>query len=362
MLNVKGTSKKGGKRKRRREAPPSERAFTVPSFLAFFTLGILLAAGASGILHAFRSGPAEAPPRPRPAAAPAPAAGKGTAGVNRERAEEVFQRGYAHLSNERYGEAVRDFEEAARLDPTDPRPHVGLAKIHQALDYDERAEQAYRKAIALDPTFDDAKVFLAQILCDFGRNEEALGLLEEVARRAREDSIVWAEIAVNQMRLGYPEKAIPLLERYDRAAGRQAWGPMNLGRALADVGRIDEAEKAYREALAIDPKISLAYLWLGQLLMAKGRREEAEPLLRTYRELRTLHTEEHQLNLAVSRGSEDPRVFVNVLVRLAQVRHLLGKEREAVIPLRWALEYAPGDAKLRKLFEDQARRAGISPR
>jgi len=361
VSGVSRKAKEGGKRKDAKGAPPHARAFTILSFLAFFSLGLLLAAGASTALHPLRPDPIGPPPAERPGPMPG-AARKGVDRSQREAAEREFQLGYAHLTAERFADAVRSFEKAAKLDPTDPRPHVGLAKIHQALDYDERAEQAYRKAIEIEPSLDDAKVFLSQVLCDFGRNEEALGLLEDVARRAPGNALVWAEIGVNEMRLGRSEKAIPLFERYNRTAGRQAWGSANLGRALADVGRIDEAEKAYREALAIDPKAALAHLWLGQILMAKGRREEAEPALRTYRELRNLQTEEHRLRLAVARGADDPQVFATLLIRLAEVRRRLGKEREALIPIEQALKLFPGDAKLRALHEDQRRRAEPPPR
>ncbi len=48
-------------------------------------------------------------------------------------AEERFQAGVSHLRNERYSDALAEFQRAATLDPTDPRPHHGQGKVYQKL-------------------------------------------------------------------------------------------------------------------------------------------------------------------------------------------------------------------------------------
>jgi predicted Zn-dependent protease len=53
---------------------------------------------------------------------------------------------------------------------------------------------------------------------------------------------------------GDQERAIALLEKYNAAEGRQAWGYAHLGRAYALAGDLERAEAAYREAMAMDPR------------------------------------------------------------------------------------------------------------
>jgi tetratricopeptide (TPR) repeat protein len=57
-------------------------------------------------------------------------------------------------------------------------------------------------------------------------------------------------------------------------------GPYNLGNLYAAQGRVADAEKQYRRALAIDDQLFLARANLAMLLAVNGRGEEAEGLLR----------------------------------------------------------------------------------
>jgi Flp pilus assembly protein TadD len=261
-------------------------------------------------------------------------------------------KGYEYLMAERYAEAFEEFAAVSRLDPREARSYMGMGEAAKHLDYDELAEENYRKAIKLEPRLHEAKMALAQILCDFGKHTEALGVLRELEKERPEDPLVWAELAINTLRLGRPEEAVPLLEKYNAARGKQDWGYENLGRAYAEAGEMEKAERAYREAIAINPQTALAHLWLGQLLRTTGRKDEAERALETFRRLRALQTEMRLLEQKINRNPGNVRAHVE----LARVRRLLGKGREALIPLERALEIAPDDAKLRKLYENVRRK------
>jgi tetratricopeptide (TPR) repeat protein len=77
---------------------------------------------------------------------------------------------------------------------------------------------------------------------------------------------------------GKPDQAIPFLRR---AIGQQAlpkhWS--NLGNALLATGRLEEAERAYRNALELDPTFRDAWFNLGKLLLQSGRPPEAADVL-----------------------------------------------------------------------------------
>jgi Flp pilus assembly protein TadD len=257
----------------------------------------------------------------------------------------------ALAASERYSEALEEFARASRLSPWDPRPYDGMGNVYRNMILEERAEDAYRKAIECDPGYLPSTKSLCMLLYDFGRNKEAIELLEEAAKKAPGDVFLSAEIALNEIRLGRPERAIPLLERYRAANPKDAWAHANLARAHAEAGQAREAEKLYRAALEIDPRMSLACLWLGQLLLATGRKSEAEPLLESFHKLRGLQTQEHNIKVALLR---EPN-HVPSLVQLARVRYLLGKHQEAVMTFERALELAPGDARLRRLYDEMMR-------
>jgi Tfp pilus assembly protein PilF len=265
----------------------------------------------------------------------------------KDAAKEHLDAAVRHAAEERHAEAFDAFAKAIAADPSDPRPYIGMGDSCRALDYDLRAGESYRKALQVDPRNSAAKVSLAILLCDLGKNEEAIGLLEELEKEKPGDPFIWAEIAINAIHLGNPRRAVGLLERYNATQGRQTWGFENLGHAYAEAGDDEKAERAYREALDTNPRTALANLWLGQLLVREGRASDAEPFLKAFRQLRELQTQARTLEQGINRNARD----VNTLVRLAHVRTLLGQEAQALIPLERALQLAPDDERIRRLYD-----------
>jgi len=266
--------------------------------------------------------------------------------------DDLCERAGKLVAEEHHAEAHDLLVEAARLDPLDARPLIGLGEICRSLDYHDLASNFFRKAIEVDPGDFAPKISLAMGLAEVGKNREAIALLREVepeVARKRPDTLpfIWGELAVNALHLGNPREAIPLLERYNEVQGRQAWGYENLGRALGEAGDLAKAEAAYRTAIEIMPESALAHLGLGQLLVRTGRRAEGETHLQAFRRLRSLQTEARLLEQGVNR---DPRSIEN-LVRLAHVRALLGQYGQALVPLERAMRLAPGDDRIRRLHE-----------
>jgi tetratricopeptide (TPR) repeat protein len=234
---------------------------------------------------------------------------------------------------------------------------MGLAKVLETLNYRERAEDAYRKAIAINPGYYEAKIELARILCDFGKHAESIALLQSALADDPSNDRAGAEIAVNELKRGNAAAAIPLLERYLARTGPTAWTYENLGRAHADAGNATTAEEHYRRALALNPLSELANLWCGQLLVATGRRADADAHFRRFRELHAYQVEAREVEQAIARRPDDAEKLIGFLVRLAELRARQGKHEESLVPLKRALGIRPDDQALAKLYESQAQRA-----
>ena len=96
----------------------------------------------------------------------------------------------------------------------------------------------------------------------------------------------------------------------------------NLGRALAEAGRIDDAMTEYRAAIALQPNHAFAHFNLGTLLLAQGRPLEAVDHFR-------------------AALSSDPD-YVSARVNLGEALTQLGRSDEAVAEFRAALTTDPG--------------------
>jgi tetratricopeptide (TPR) repeat protein len=86
----------------------------------------------------------------------------------------------------------------------------------------------------------------------------------------------WLYLGQQRMRLGDPAGAVPLFERATQLHPRLPHAFLNLGRAYAQVGRLAEAERAFRDGFAMGGgKLRRAHLWFGELLLDQGRVGEA---------------------------------------------------------------------------------------
>jgi len=147
------------------------------------------------------------------------------------------------------------FLDRAELLPSDvPSPEAGeyfrQAEKLEMEDVDA-AEAAYRKAIELDPSFENAYLNLGAILCEAQHNEAALALYD---------------IAI----AACPGSA---LIRFNRAV------------ALEDLGRLDEAVSSYELSLELDSSLADAHFNIARLKEKLGDSQSALRHFNAYRKL-----------------------------------------------------------------------------
>ena len=141
---------------------------------------------------------------------------------------------------ERTDMAIEAFEEAARRDPQDPSILLDLSNARgQAWDT-AGAEEALRKALAIDPRFGDAFVALAILYEHDNRAERLLGLVREAEEAAIEPGLLSLIKAYAFRREKNWQAALDaaMAAREDRDPARRA---QIIGEALDRLGRHDEA-------------------------------------------------------------------------------------------------------------------------
>jgi Flp pilus assembly protein TadD len=143
---------------------------------------------------------------------------------------------------------------------------LGLVRVLNDAGHFSHAEKEARALLARQPAHAEAHCALGIAL----RGRDRLAEAESSYRRALELKPGYAVAHHNLgALLAQQQRAEQALEELDRAAGLGLRGrelAFNRGRVLADLGRFDEAERAYLESLAGDP----AYLD-GQAALAKLR-------------------------------------------------------------------------------------------
>ncbi|MET7493168.1 tetratricopeptide repeat protein [Streptomyces sp900116325] len=129
----------------------------------------------------------------------------------------------AGLMQSRYQDftgAATTFRRVVALDPENKFGWYNLGYIAQRDGKKADARAAYDKALKIDPTFDSA-LFNEALLLKSSEPDHAIGLLKRVVAHNSKASKAY----------------------------------LHLGEALAKKGRDDEAEDAFRRAIAVDPKL-----------------------------------------------------------------------------------------------------------
>jgi tetratricopeptide (TPR) repeat protein len=156
-----------------------------------------------------------------------------------------------YLEANRPLDALRELNEAARLDPTAGRHYdVGRVQLIQQ-DYNA-AEASFRQALSLKPGFAEALYGFAVVRHSQHNLDDAI-------------------------------------ELYGRALGADplnASGHYNLGRALAERGQVDRAIQSYLKAIELSPEDADAHQSLARALVLQNQLAEA-----IYRYRRTLEIE-----------------------------------------------------------------------
>jgi len=148
--------------------------------------------------------------------------------------------GLACARKKRYDEAIEDFQRSIRLRPNYADSHMNLGRTYAETGAGEKAEVQLRAAIALAPLYVQARNELAKFYLDTGRFAEA----EQQFRSS-----------------------------VSSGGTTQAWN--SLGEIYSRWNRRQDAEHAFRQAVALDPFDSRAHFGLGAVLEAQGRTNEA---------------------------------------------------------------------------------------
>ena len=188
--------------------------------------------------------------------------------------------GQALKAASRHGEAEEAYAKAILLDPGSALARMGLGELKIATGRPEQAVREFEQALVRQPTLVPAYLGLGNALAVMGRNEQALARYQQAL--SLHPRLPEAEFAAAFVlaRMGELKKAETryrraLVERPDFAA---AW--MNLGSLLREQGREFHAEAALQRAVELRPDLVAGWVNLALLERERRRPAKAEAHLR----------------------------------------------------------------------------------
>jgi len=162
---------------------------------------------------------------------------------------------WAHylVTKKDYVAALAELDKAAALDPHWPAPHDQQGDIYlSALREPEKAVADYRAALAIDPKDTGARYGLGNALLAIGKPDDAKAELIEVTKLAPNNPWGWTALGITEARLGAHEQALADFDAALKITPTFVAAEIGRGDVLAADGKTDDAITAYQEALKGD--------------------------------------------------------------------------------------------------------------
>ena len=180
------------------------------------------------------------------------------------------------LAMERYQAALDDYHKAAELAPEDSSWLRGQGFAQQGLGDADAAMAAFKQALVADPSDAGADYAIGVILVSQENYADALSHFDRVVKQFPQSADAWGNRGEARLGLGQYEEALADFRHASDLVPEASLGCRRQAFVLVVLGRIDEAEHLYRQALERQPSDIDAHYELGQLLLdIGGRAEEA---------------------------------------------------------------------------------------
>jgi tetratricopeptide (TPR) repeat protein len=164
--------------------------------------------------------------------------------------------------------AVEQYQKITETDPKDIDSWIMLGRLQKAIMNSTEALAAYKKALELDASNEDAMTGLATVYADLGDNKAAAEMLQKVADKDPNPRSLTSLAGVYEQLKDYSLAAEMLRRALDQQPGNT-----DLKHALAEdlllSEQLDDALKLYKDAIAEDPKDAHSLLRISQIYRQK---------------------------------------------------------------------------------------------
>jgi tetratricopeptide (TPR) repeat protein len=168
------------------------------------------------------------------------------------------------INEEMLKKAIEQYRKIVEIEPKDTDSWLLLGRLYKGAQDSVESEKAFRKALELDPSSEEALTGLAMVYSSLGDNKRAIEMLSQAAGRSPSmRSLTNLAEAFESVR-DYANASQAL-----RRALELEPANLDLKRALAQdllfANKLDEAVRTYTEITETDPKDSQSYLRISQI-------------------------------------------------------------------------------------------------
>jgi choline-sulfatase len=161
-------------------------------------------------------------------------------------------------------------------DAPDPKDRMAVLKIMQAAERclnaqdNVRAAQLMEQALRQDPGNPLGHIYLAMAWERAGQVERAIGVYQDAMKQGIFTGLIYARLGKLYLRLHELDKAVDVMNRSNQINPTDLDNLRNLGTAQLQLGRVAEAERAFKAIILQNDHYSAAYNGLGLVAIQRG--------------------------------------------------------------------------------------------
>jgi len=192
----------------------------------------------------------------------------------------IYVRSLGDLSNasdqsSTIAQAIEQFREIIRLDPSDEDSAIWLARLYRLSNQHDQAEKVLRGVLTSDPDNEGAVGQLAQLLLDEDRSDEAIALLQQILERAPSAGL-YQQMGDAYMQLHDADRAEEAYQHAVDLDPDQADHHQGLAEALFDSGKYQAALAEYQKLAQMEPEDPNNHLHLAEIYRQLHQLDKAE--------------------------------------------------------------------------------------
>jgi tetratricopeptide (TPR) repeat protein len=240
--------------------------------------------------------------------------------------------------------AIEHMEALTRLQPSDMDSWQVLGRLYKMNNEGQKAEEAFKKVLNVDPDSKDGLTSLAQLYFDQGDYAGAVELLKKIPEADLDPSLLgmlgyaYSQVHDFESAVATYEKALAIDPENQEL--RRAYAD-----ALMDMGNTPAARREFEKILKADPDDGQTYLRLAQLDRQEGRFDQARKELERARTLS-------------QPGETKIQDDMRIQYELALLEDAAGNQDKAIELLQGLVksseqaedQYTPGEANNRAIF------------
>jgi tetratricopeptide (TPR) repeat protein len=191
-------------------------------------------------------------------------------------------------------EAIADFLNAQRLDPTSPDPlySVGMSFFligwyENDTNFYDRADRNFKAAIKLDPKHDRAIFMVGTVEVIHSRLEEAEPYVQKAIALNPQNPFYHLHYGILLGRMDEYDQAVAQMLLAEKLLPAYPQAYLSLGQLYAQMRKYPEARSQLERAVQLDPKLAPAYYTLGGVYRHLGMNTESQSAYKAFQERKT---------------------------------------------------------------------------